>query len=1246
LYQEGIFVKKHRPLWVWSVAAASCVSAFAAVKPASDYGKLPLTFEANAGQTDGRVRYLSRGAGYTLFLTAENEAVVSLARTTSKGERQTAAVRMSMPGSKRASAIHALEPQANISNYYYGSDPKGWLTGVRHYGRVSYKGVYPGIDVVYYGNQRQLEYDFVVSPGANPKDIRLKFDGADRIATASNGDLVLHTQYGEIRQRRPVVYQDVDGQRRFIAATYKVDVDHQAFFSLGTYDRSKKLTIDPILVYSTFLGGTGVENGSAIAVDAAQAAYVVGSTASSNFPVITGLNGQTSFRGGAYDAFVVKYAPAGNAIVFSTYIGGAGYDAATGVGVDSAGNIVVTGDTDSPTFPLRNPLQAQIGGKIDAFLLKIGAQGGLIYSTFLGGFEDDHALGLAVDSDGNAVVSGATRSTNFWSLGGLRPVFMGGLTDGWVFKMKPEGLIAWATYLGGNGNDSANAVALDPAGDIYVTGDTTSLNFPATAGAMRTVLFRPGSPDAFVTKIKGDGTAFGYSTYLGGTNNDTGIGIAADGQGNAYITGNTDSVDFPVVNPLQGPPGNGDVFVTKLNPAGSAPVYSTFLAGSGLDRAADIKIDGLGNAYVYGSTASDNFPASSALQSVRIGGQDLFVAKINAAGTARDWATYLGGASDDAAARMAIDANANLYLTGSTTSTDFPSVQATQVSIAGAQDAFLTKIGGCDISLTPTTATFNPTPANGSFTVNSLTCPWVAASNDSWITVTGTNSGTTTGIVTYSITQNPGITRTGSISISGLRFTITQAGLTTVAPSVIALTPGSGAGNSQVFAAKYSTANPGGSNIDHTYLLLNTSINGTNGCMVEFTPATNVFRLINNDGVTWTAPAAAGSGAVLSNSQCSLNAATSSGATTSGVGALETNVNYSLTFTGPFAGLKNTYLLALSDSGLNSGWIQAGTWTVGTGGGGGGGGGLNGVESLIPTTGAGSSGTFSGVFTHTGGATQHYLGYMLFLPTPNVVNFTATGSCLVEYNRISNGMRLIDNAGTGWIGGIEGIRLGTPGAVLDNSFCTVNVQSATALVAGTQMTVNVPIVFKPALGPVLGSFLQAEDVNGLWTGMTQFGNWVLPGAPLVRTGPAIASILPTTATGSAANYTITATHPGGPGALTQVHLLLSDKIVGGTPCQAVYFPGSNTINLINDAGNGLVSPTGVVPGSAVILSNSRCGVNVAGATVAATANSVAVTLPMTFSSATFGGIRNVYGIAFDNTGLTSHWVRGATLIVQ
>ena len=221
----------------------------------------------------------------------------------------------------------------------------------------------------------------------------------------------------------------------------------------------------------------------------------------------------------------------------------------------------------------------------------------------------------------------------------------------------------------------------------------------------------------------------------------------------------------------------------------------------------------------------------------------------------------------------------------------------------------------------------------------------------------------------------------------------------------------------------------------------------------------------------------------------------------------------------------------------------------------GGGGGTPGVLSLIPTTGSGYIGSFTGTFTHTGGATQHYLGYMLFLPTPNVVNYTATGSCLVEYNRISNGMRLIDNAGTGWLGGQSGIPLGTPGAVLTNNQCTVNVQNATAFVAGNTMSVNVPVTFQATLGPVLGTFLQALDVNGVWTGMTQFGNWVLPGAPQTRIGPAISGISPTNTAGSNVTYTITATHPSGAGTLLQVHLMISDRIVGGSPCQVVYFPG-------------------------------------------------------------------------------------------
>jgi hypothetical protein len=1237
---------KHRHIWVWGIAtAATCVSVFAATKPGNDYGRLPLTFEANAGQTDQRVKYLSRGAGYTLFLTSGNEAVVSLARTTPEGERQTAAVRMTMVGGKSAESVHALDPQTTVSNYFYGSDSKRWLKNVRHYGRISYQGVYPGIDVVYYGNQRQLEYDFVVAPGADPSVIRLKFDGAQSVTADKNGDLVLQTRYGQLRQLKPVVYQDIDGVRRYVAANYTIREGNQAGFSLGEYDRSAKLVIDPILAYSTFLGGTGVESGYGIAVDAGQSVYVVGSTASSDFPVSSGLSGQTLYRGGASDAFVVKYNPAGNSIAFSTYLGGSGADSATVVGVDTAGNIIVGGNTDSANFPTRNPLQPIIGGKHDAFLLKIGTAG-LIYSTFLGGFEDDQAFGLAIQGE-NAVVCGMTRSTNFWASGGLQPAYMGGITDGWVFKMDAVGQRIWSTYLGGGGDDAANDVAVDTAGNVYVTGSTSSLGFPTTAGAYQPVI-RGRSPflaDAFVTKIKGDdGKQFLYSTYLGGTAFDEGTGIAVHTDGTAYVTGDTESVDFPTLNPLQGPPGNRDVFVTKVNPAGTALLFSTYLAGSSVDTAAAIGLDPIGNAYILGTTTSDNFPVGNPIQATRQGSNDLFVAKIDANGTSRVWVTYLGGSSDDIASGLAVDASSNIYLTGTTISANFPHLVSHQPALSGAQDAFLTKIAGCDISVTPAGAAYGPNTVLGSFTVNAFNCPWVASSSDPWIVVTNAASGLNSGTVTYTVESNPGIARTGTISVSGVRYTITQSGLTTVAPSVVSLTPNAGSGTSQLFTSRYATANPGGATIERTYLLMNTIINGTGGCLVEYSPGSNMFRLINDDGATWSLPAVAGTSVVLSNSQCSLNVGQSSGGTVLGVGTLETVVNTSLSFTGAFAGAKNIYLLGASESsGLTSGWIQAGTWTVTTGGGPVGG---VGVSSLAPLNGNSYAQTFTGTFTHSGGANQHYLGYILFLPTPNIVNYTATGSCLVEYNRISNGMRLIDNAGTGWLGGISGVPLGSVGQTLANNYCSVNVQNASAVVSGTTMTVSVPVTFQPTLGPVLGTFLQALDVNGIWTGMTQFGNWVLPGAVAQRTGPGIVGIDPTNATGSGVTYSVTASHQNGVASLAQIHLLLSDRIVGGLPCHVIYFPGTNQLNLVNDAGTALVSPTGVTPGTSGFLSNSRCAVNTVGSSIGVSGNNITVTTPLTFQTAIFGGSKGVYGNAFDNGGLTTHWVQGATLFVQ
>jgi hypothetical protein len=301
------------------------------------------------------------------------------------------------------------------------------------------------------------------------------------------------------------------------------------------------------------------------------------------------------------------------------------------------------------------------------------------------------------------------------------------------------------------------------------------------------------------------------------------------------------------------------------------------------------------------------------------------------------------------------------------------------------------------------------------------------------------------------------------------------------------------------------------------------------------------------------------------------------------------------------------------------------------------------VVSFSPLTGSGYSGTFTATYQQP--SNNHYLGYMLFLPTPNVVFYTATGSCLVEYNKYSNGVRLIDNAGTGWLGGQSGIPIAPGAGTLTNNQCSVNVANVVANVSGNTMTVTVPVTFFGALGPVLGTFLQALDSNGVWTGMTQFGNQVLPGAAQTRLGPTVSGFSSTATTGTQATYTIAASHTGGGSQLSMVHLLTSASIVGSPACQFVYFPGSNTLNLINDAGTALVSPAGVTVGQAGSLANSRCSTNVAMTSRTQGVNTVTLVLPVTYTQA-FAGQKNVYANTFDVDGLLSHWVQGSTMLVQ
>jgi uncharacterized repeat protein (TIGR01451 family) len=716
------------------------------------YGRLPMHFEENRGQTDARVRFVARGAGYAFFIT-ETETVAVL----QKENAEPAVLRMQLIGANPRPRVEGDGLFEGKSNYLIGSDPSKWRTNVPQFGRVRLSEVYRGIDVVYYGNQEEIEYDFLVAPGSDPRQIRMRFAGAERIDIDASGDLVLRLAGGAIRQRAPVAYQQRGGSRQAVPARYRRLGAREFGIALGAYDPALPLVIDPVLAWSTYLGGSGLDAAHAIAVDAAGNAYVAGNTSSANFPTANALQAANA---GTFDVFVTKINAAGSALVYSTYLGGSGIDSGQGIAVDSAGNAHVTGYTDSLNFPAVNAVQAAYGGGgLDAFVAKLNAAGtALVYSSYLGGSDTDQGAGIAVDGAGNAVVAGDTASTNFPTANALQAA-LGGNPDGFVTKLNAAGsALVYSTYLGGSGFDRASGVAVDAAGSAYVSGVTVSTNFP-TVNAVQAS--NGGSVDAFVTKLNAAGTALVYSTYLGGANGEQAHAIAVDGAGNAFVAGSTSSTNFPTANALQaGYAGAIDAFATKLNAAGTAFVYSTYLGGSGTDEAFAAAADGAGNAYVAGRTSSTDFPTANASQPANAGGTDAFATRLNAAGSAVVDSTYLGGSGHDDGRGIAVDATGSMYVAGITTSSNFPTVNALQAANGGVQDAFVARLvaSSADVAIAKA--------ATGAF----------FAGQDATFTITVTNNGPAAASgVTVTDTIPPGATFVSATPSQG-----TCSGTTTV----------------------------------------------------------------------------------------------------------------------------------------------------------------------------------------------------------------------------------------------------------------------------------------------------------------------------------------------------------------------------------------------------------------------------------------------------------------------------------
>jgi len=700
------------------------------------YGQLPLSFEANVGQADPQIDFISRGSGYVLFLTPR-EAVLSLRAARNDHESASSAVlRMKFVGSEANPRVVAHEELPGKVNYLIGKDSKQWRTGVSTYAKVAYENLYPGVDLVYYGNQRQLEYDFVVRPGTDPQIIALSFEGAAELKVDAQGELVLHTGDGELRQRKPVIYQEVDGVRREVDGSYKLKDRNTVGFQLADYDASRPLVIDPVLVYSTFLGGSTDDEGRDIAVDASGNAYVTGSTQQLSFPVDfpTTAGAFDTTHNGGHDAFVTKLNASGSALIYSTFLGGSNDEFGRGIAVDSSGSAYVTGITNSANFPTTvGAFDATLDGvgTFDAFVTKVNPAGSaLVYSTFLGGVNSESGNGIAVDTSGSAHVTGSTGSDNFPTTAGAFDTTRSQDADAFVTKLNPAAsALVYSTFLGGFDTDFGNAIVLDTFGSAYVTGFTASGNFPTTVGAFDTTQNSIGEFvrfDAFVTKLNLSGSALVYSTFLGGTGPEFGQGIAVDTSGSAYVTGSTSSSDFPTTAGAFDTTANisvgSDAFATKLNPSGSALVYSTFLGGSELDQANDIAVDATGSAYVTGFTLSANFPITADAFDTTQSSSEVFVTKFNPAGSALVYSSFLGGDITDLAFGIAVDTFGSAYVTGFTSShINFPTTIGAfdTTHHVGSFDVFVTKIGTISSGV-PATVTLNPPAATN--TVDSQHC--------------------------------------------------------------------------------------------------------------------------------------------------------------------------------------------------------------------------------------------------------------------------------------------------------------------------------------------------------------------------------------------------------------------------------------------------------------------------------------------------------------------------------------------
>ncbi len=1086
---------------------------FAAGRSTADLAALPLAFEETEGQFVARTSNLAIRVGACGF-----SAHAPAGRVLS----------VSFSGANPAVSLVAEEQLPGQSNSMIGNDPRAWRTGRRTWRRIRAAAIYPKIDLVYYGTNRQMEFDLIVNPGGDPSKVKMKFSRGSAARIDEQDDLVIDSGGTTIRQHRPVAFQWIDGARREIAVKFSLR-NGVASFALGNYDRAQPLTIDPVLSYATFLGGSNTEAAYAIAVDTSGNTYVAGETYSIDFPKV----GPAQNYQGGKDIFVTKLNAAGTAVIYSTYLGGSSNDTARAIAVDSSGQVYITGQTYSPNFPTTGgAYRVNPPGNADAFVTKLNSAGnGLMFSSYIGGTSNEMGTSIAIDGGTNIYVAGYTDSTNFPVTSGVvQSTHRGGFYDGWVVKMASTGSsLVFSTFLGGAGIDVVSALAIDSSSNVYVAGQTDSVDFPVVNAFQAS---RAGNSDAFVAKLNSSGTVLIYSTYLGGSSADQAFGLGVDGGGSAYVAGSTFSSDYPVTPGVYQTAWQGqyDGFITKLNPTGNGLTYSTFLGGSGNDVITALRVSAVGLAWVAGYTDSTNFPTLGPTQPTNRGSREGFVATLSATGSSLSFATYLGGSVEDVITALVIDSSSNAFVAGYTASPDLP--------------------------------------------------------------------------VTAGAYQNVMVR-----SYDGFVASIRQAAATP--PSTVSVSPASGTGLSRTFQFRFSDAS-GYGNLTAVDMQLNGSLNASFGCLASYNPLNGVVTLTNDAGTGSVGSAAFGSGTTLQNSQCQINAASS---TASGSGTTLT-VNLALTFKLAFVGGKSTFGRATNSGGLSSGWVLLGTWSVQS---------VNqppSVTSIAPYSGAGLTQAFDFGFSDSNGYTDLNTVYVQVSASLNV-----RPGCSLWYVLSTNTLYLINDAGTDAFGPYI---LGIPGTA-QNSQCAINLASSGITALGNNLTLTIAFTFKNSYLGLKQTYAFAQDNAGLLTGWQRLGTWTV-GA--TNQPPTVTGITPSSGSGTSQVFNFTYSDGNGFADLSTVYGQISPTLHAAPGCSFWYTQSTNVLFLINDAGNNATGPFTV--GSAGTAQNGQCSINLGTSSTSTSGNTLVVSLAITFKSG-YSGLKGIFSYASDNPGLGSGW---------